>query len=106
MLIITRGSWEEHRKALVTVLKTLLQTGLKVNAAKSFFGRTELEYLGFVVNREGIRPVPNKVEAIKAILPSTNRKQLRRFIGLLNFQKEMWPGRSKMLVITDTRHQR
>ena len=64
VLIITRGSWEEHCKALVTVLKTLLQTGLKVNAAKSFFGRTELEYLGFVVNREGIRPVPNKVEAI------------------------------------------
>ena len=97
VLVITRGTWEEHCEALATVLKILLQTGLRVNAAKSFFGRAELEYLGFIVNREGIRPVPNKVEAIKAILPPTNRKQLRRFIGLINFQKEMWPGRSKML---------
>ena len=98
VLIITKGSWEEHCESLATVLKILLETGLKVNAIKSFFGRIELEYLGFIVNTKGIRPVPNKVEAIKAILPPTNRKQLRRFIGMLNFQKEMWPGRSKMLV--------
>ena len=97
VLIITKGSWEEHCKAIDTVLKLLSINGLKVNAMKSFFGQTELEYLGFIVNRKGIRPVPNKVEAIKAILPPTNRKQLRRFIGMINFQKEMWPGRSKML---------
>lgn len=97
ILIITKGSWEEHCQAIDTVCKLLAVNGLKVNAMKSFFGQTELEYLGFIVNRKGVRPVPNKVEAIKAILPPTNRKQLRRFIGMINFYKEIWPGRSKML---------
>jgi len=107
VLIITKGSWEEHCEALNTVFTLMIEHGLKVhvNAMKSFFGKKELEHLGFIVNRKGIKPVPSKVEAIKAILPPTikailpptNRKQLRRFIGMINFQKEMWPQRSKTL---------
>ena len=97
VLIITKDSWEEHCEALNTVFTLMAQHGLKVNAMKSFFGKKELEYLGFIVNRKGIKPVPSKVEAIKAILPPANRRQLRRFIGMINFQKEMWPRRSAML---------
>ncbi len=97
VLIFTKGSWEDHCHSIDTVLKLISEKGLKVNAVKSFFGRTSLEYLGFIVNREGIKPQPNKVEAIKAILPPTTRRQLRRVIGMISFYKDIWPGRSKML---------
>ena len=46
-LVLTTGSWEDHITKLDTVLTRLRDAGLKVNAKKSFFGRAELEYLGY-----------------------------------------------------------
>ena len=97
VLIITKSTWEDHCGAIQTVLQLLHSKGLKVNAEKSFFGRTELEYLGFIINQQGIRPVPKKVQAITAVLPPTNRRQLRRFIGMINFNKDMIQGRSSTI---------
>ena len=66
-------------------------------AVKSFFGRTELEYLGYNISREGLRPSQKKVEAILQIDTPKTRKQLRRFIGMVNYYRDMWPQRSHCL---------
>ena len=47
LLIISKDTFEDHLDKLETVLKRLQEAGLKVNAKKSFFGRGELEYLGY-----------------------------------------------------------
>ena len=47
------------------VLSKLNQKGFKLNAEKSFFARNELEYLGLRITRQGIMPLPDKVNAIK-----------------------------------------
>ena len=70
---------------------------MKVNAAKSSFGMTEIEYLGFWITRHGIKPMPKKVEAIHAIAPPATRKELRRFIGIVNYYRDMWKRRSDLL---------
>jgi hypothetical protein len=41
--------------------------GLKVNAEKSTFCALEIEYLGYVLTRDGIKPQSNKVQAMLAI---------------------------------------
>ncbi len=51
------------------VLRQLRDAGLKVNAAKSTFCALEIEFLGFVLKRDGIKPQSNKVQAILAIKP-------------------------------------
>ena len=56
LLIITNGSYEDHLDKVEQVLQRLQHAGLKVNANKSFFAQTELEYLGYYVTRDGIRP--------------------------------------------------
>ena len=61
---------------------------------QSFFGRTSLEYLGYSISQEGIW---QKVEAILQIKPPTTRKQLRRFIGMVNYYRDMWPKWSHLL---------
>ena len=43
------------------VLGRLLNAGLRVNAAKSFFALPEIEYLGYILTREGIKPQPGEV---------------------------------------------
>ena len=73
------------------------KAGLKVNATKSFFGRTELEYLGFWISTTGIQPLPKKVEAIHNIKAPTTKKQLRSFIGIINYYRDMWIRRSHLL---------
>lgn len=97
ILIVTKGDWREHNECIRTVLQLMGESGLKVNAEKSFFGRKQLDYLGYHISQEGIRPDMKKVEAIKALAAPKTRRQLRSFIGMVNFYRDMWKQRSHLL---------
>ena len=97
LLVLTTGDFFEHLENLEEVLSRLSECGLKVNAVKSFFGRTELEYLGYWITQNGVKPLSKKVEAIVNLAPPTTRKQVRRFIGLVNYYRDMWVKRSDIL---------
>jgi hypothetical protein len=102
LLIITRRSLDEHLQRMETVLTRLCDTGLKVNAAKSSFCAHEIEYLGYILTREGIKPQPKKVQAILALNLSNNVKELRHFLGMVQYYRDMWARGSEMLVpLTD-----
>ena len=60
LLIITRGTLDDHIEKIEIVLARLRDAGLKVNAAKSFFCTHEIEYLGYILTREGIKPQKKK----------------------------------------------
>ena len=47
--------------------------------------QTGIEYLGFLVKRNYIKPQPKKVEAMEKMKPSIYRKRLRMFLGMVNF---------------------
>ena len=83
LLCLTKGTFEDHLEKLEKILARLQQAGLKVNANKSFFARGELEYLGYWITRNGIKPLPAKVQAIMRIDGPKNRKELRSFIGII-----------------------
>ena len=57
VLVITKNHSKDHLKALNMDLQRLAETGLKLNAEKSFFGKPEREYIGFWVNNNGVRPL-------------------------------------------------
>ena len=97
LLIMTNGTWEDHLEKVGIALRRLQSAGLKVNAEKSFFGHSELEYLGYWVTRNGIMPLPKKVDAIKNIATPKTKKQLRSFIGIINYYRDMWVRRSEIL---------
>ena len=97
LVLSTERGFDKHLRKLEQVLTRLQEAGLKINAVKSFFARTNLEYLGYNISREGLRPSQKKVEAILQIKAPTTRKQLRRFIGMVNYYRDMWPQRSHFL---------
>ena len=66
LLCISKLSLEDHQEKLEVVLERLRDAGLKVNAAKSTFCALEIEYLGFVLTRDGMKPQSNKVQAMLA----------------------------------------
>ena len=49
-----------------------------------------MEQLGFWVTQKGIRPVNKKVEAIVNVMPPINIKQVRAFVGLVNYYRYIW----------------
>jgi RNase H-like domain found in reverse transcriptase/Reverse transcriptase (RNA-dependent DNA polymerase)/Integrase zinc binding domain len=97
LLVLSNKSYEDHLTKLEKVLQRLQDAGLKINANKSFFCQTELEYLGYWITRNGIMPVPKKIEAILKIAEPKTVKQLRSFIGLVNYYRDMWIRRSDIL---------
>ena len=70
---------------------------MKVNAAKSFFCTHEIEYLGYILTRGGIKPQQKKVQAILTLNPPNNVKELRHFLGMVQYYRDMWAKRSEML---------
>ena len=60
LLIITKGSWEDHLQKLDRVLNKLDKTGLKVNMNKSYFVQQELEHLGYWITQQRIMPLAKK----------------------------------------------
>jgi hypothetical protein len=77
--------------------RRLQQAGLKVNAKKSNFGAHEMECLGYNITRTGIQPIAKKVQAIQGIKVPKTRKQLRGFIGMINFYRNKWKNGSSLL---------
>ncbi len=87
LLIITKGSLEDHLEKLSMVLTRLQEAGLRINADKSNFCTLETEYLGYILTRNGIKPQPNKVQSILALAPPKNVKELRRFLGMVQYYR-------------------
>ena len=89
LLVITRGTLEDHLEKLREVLRRLRDAGLKVNAAKSFFCTHEIEYLGYILTRDGIKPQTKKVQAILALNPPNNVKELRHFLSMVQYYRNI-----------------
>ena len=96
-ILIASSSPEEHLQHLQSVLERLAEHGIVINVAKSLFGVAELDFLGHRVNAMGIHPLETKVQAIRDFpLPNTQR-QLREFIGLINFYRRFVPNCASIL---------
>jgi hypothetical protein len=96
LLIIRRGILDEHRQQMETVLTRLRDAGLKVNAAKASFYAHEIEYLGYLLTRDGIKTQPKQVQAILVLNLPKNVKELSHFLGMEQYYWDMWARRSEM----------
>jgi hypothetical protein len=61
------------------------------------FCALEIECLGYILTRDGIKPHSNKVQAILAIQLPTTVKQIRHFPGMVQYYCDLWARRSETL---------
>ena len=97
ILIATDGTFEEHLAKVKVVLDRLEKANFRANIRKCFWGEQSIEYLGYQISRNGIQPQPKKVEAIQKLKAPTNVRQLRHFLGMVNYYRDMWKRRSHVL---------
>ena len=83
--LITSESTTQHLEHLEELLARLERNNLTFNLSKSNFFEKETRFLGFILTTEGIKPDPEKIQGIMEFPPPKNVKQLRGFLGLINF---------------------
>ena len=86
-LLIASRNRLEHLLHLRLLFARLKQYGIVINPTKCIFGASEVPFLGYVVTKDGIAPLPEKVRAIREFSRPTTAKGLRQFIGMINFYR-------------------
>uniref|UniRef100_A0AAR5QHS1 RNA-directed DNA polymerase n=1 Tax=Dendroctonus ponderosae TaxID=77166 RepID=A0AAR5QHS1_DENPD len=96
-IVIISRTFEEHLKVLALVFDRLKDAGLVVREDKCHFCKPEMKYLGYLVDAHGLRPDPEKVQAIVNITPPRNVTEIRRFIGTASWYRRFVPNFSSVL---------
>ena len=91
-VIIVTESFDQHLVWLKKVLSALKAANLQINREKSDFCCSEVRYLGYVVNEEGLKTDEDKVRPITEYPAPTNLKQLRRFLGMIGWYSRFIPN--------------
>jgi len=78
-ILVASSSREEHYEHLKLLLSRLEEYGVVINPAKCVFGQEEVKFCYYLISREGIRPIFDRV---KAILEYKNYKLQRTYVDI------------------------
>uniref|UniRef100_A0A0N5BBX0 RNA-directed DNA polymerase n=1 Tax=Strongyloides papillosus TaxID=174720 RepID=A0A0N5BBX0_STREA len=74
-----------HLNNIEAILQRIEQFGMKITLNKCQFGRSTAQYLGFVLDNNGIHPNPDKVKAISEKPIPRNQKEVKSFLGAASY---------------------
>lgn len=95
-ILIFSPTFEQHLQDITNVLKALSLAGLKVFPGKCTFAANQATFLGFKFDANGYRPSDKHVSAVKSYPTPTNVKEVRCFLGLVNFFKSFLKDRANI----------
>lgn len=84
-ILIATETLEENINILNIVFDLLVKNHLELKLEKCSFFKTEIQFLGYVVTKGGIKPCQSNLEAISAFPLPTNFKDVRSFLGLTSY---------------------
>ncbi|GJZ80623.1 putative reverse transcriptase domain-containing protein [Tanacetum coccineum] len=91
-ILIYSKTNEEHSEHLKIILDLFKKEKLYANISKCDFWLESVQFLGHVINSEGVYVDPVKVEAIKNWPVPTSPTEVRKFIGLAGYYKRFIEG--------------
>ena len=89
-IVVYSESIKDHLVHLRKVRQRLREHQLFVKLNKCSFAQSELVFVGFIVRRQGIRPVPEKLQTISDWPVPKNVKHVRSFLGLCCFYHQFF----------------
>ena len=93
--MVTRGSRKEHEKKLFEILKKLENAGYRASKRNSEFFLNKTKWLGHEIDEMGIKPNKEKVKAILELKHPENQKQLKSFLGAIQYLAKFLPRLSE-----------
>jgi len=102
LLVLNKGTLDDHLRKLDSVFYRLHSTNLRVHVQKSKFCRNEIEYLVYIITRDGIKPQYSNIQSILKLKTPTTVRELRSVLGLIQYYRDLWPQRIQTLApLTD-----
>uniref|UniRef100_A0A0N5BKN0 RNA-directed DNA polymerase n=1 Tax=Strongyloides papillosus TaxID=174720 RepID=A0A0N5BKN0_STREA len=98
-ILLTDSSPTFHLANIEKALTKANKLGLRFSLSKCLFFQKSLEYLGFIISKEGVRPNPLKTEALAKKEIPKNEKELRSFLGAANYYRKHIPAYSSLASI-------
>ncbi|XP_041349225.1 uncharacterized protein K02A2.6-like [Gigantopelta aegis] len=96
-ILLHTPSTEEHKRLVARVHERLKEVGLQLNNKTCEYFKKEIQFLGYIVSENGVRPDLVKVEAIQKMATPSNVTELRRFLGMINFLGRYLPNLSTII---------
>ena len=90
-ILIFSKTFEQHLVDVDEVLSRLRFAGLKLKPSKCHFGCNEVEYLGFKISSDGVKPTDKRIELVLNTPPPETTKQLVSFLASMNFYRSCIP---------------
>ena len=90
IIVVSRGSKQNHEKKLFDVLNKLEKAGYQSKRKSEFF-INQTKWLGHEIDENGIKPNEEKVEAILRLKPPENTKELKSFLGAIQYMAKFLP---------------
>lgn len=87
-ILIYSKTLEEHKLHVRKVLEVLRKEKLYAKESKCEFFKTEVEFLGHMVGRDGVRMMEDKVQAMKDWPAPTNVRDVRAFLGTTGYYRK------------------
>lgn len=96
-VVVYSSNFDEHVTHLSCVMGKFSRAGVTLNVKKCMFAQNSVKFLGFIIGGGTIKPNPVKVSAIRNFPKPTTKKELRSFLGLLNFYRRFLPNLSSVI---------
>ena len=95
-IVIYAASLEEHERKYKLLIDRLRKANLKLQPDKCEFLKTEVTYLGHVISKDGVRPDPKKLDAVRHFPRPKTPKNIKQFLGLAGYYRRFIPSFSKL----------
>lgn len=87
-ILIYSKDLDTHKKDLTTVAVKLKEFGMEIDWGNAEIAKEEIEFIGHCIGYEKIIPLKSRLEGIQQYPAPKNRKQVKRFIDLLSYEKK------------------
>lgn len=87
---------ESHKDLLRQVLERLNKYGITLKIEKCEFGKETINFLGYNVSMDGIKPTEDRIKAISNYPKPKTIAELRRFLGIINFYRSCLPHQAEL----------
>jgi cleavage and polyadenylation specificity factor subunit 1 len=96
-ILVASPNHATHLQDLRRLLTALQNHGLVLNLEKCLFAKTQVEFLGHIIDDSGARPLVSNVAAVQEFPPPTTVKELQQFLGMVNFYRRFLPRVARLL---------
>ena len=95
-VIIYSRSFDQHLHDLEEVFEALRRSKLTLKASKCHFCREEIKYLGHIITKQGVKPDPELVSAVKEFPQPGTVKDVQAFLGLTGYYRRFIQNYAKI----------